>query len=1151
MRTDALLSVISLSVLLTACGGGGGDDGDSSTSNTAPFIAAATLTTTEDTHASLALNARDDDGDALGYSVSIAPLHGVATVNVDGTASYTPEADYHGADSFTVSVSDGKAQASAQINVTVSSVNDKPVFANGQTQNLSTNEDQTLSAQIAATDVDGDELTFSLITTPQHGAATLTSTGSLTYIPSEDFNGNDTLTIQVSDGLANTTATISVNVIAINDAGPIFTNGQIQNFNTNEDQSFSQTISAADADGDELTFSLITTPQNGSAAVTQAGVLTYTPDADFNGSDSLSIQVSDGTLNTSATINFNIAAVNDAPAFTDGQTQSFRTGRNQPFSQQINATDIDNDPLTFAIAAAPQHGSIVLSPTGYLTYTPANNYSGNDILKIRVSDSNIYTTVTINVVINSLPTFTNGQTQNLNTNEDQTLSAQIAATDVDGDELTFSLITTPQNGSAAVTQAGVLTYTPDADFNGSDNLSIQVSDGIQNATANINFTINAVNDAPTMQAQSFTSYDTQTLNGTINAADADGDNLTFSQSSGQSLPGTVTFNLNNDGTFSFQNIVANNSQVDIQVEVSDGTVSAQTTLSFATQTDPLLTQQWHLKNTGQNAFSASSGTAGHDINIGSLHIDGTTGNGVKVAVVDSGLEIGHEDLSANVLPDRSYDYVNGDTDPTPADNGGDHGTSVAGLIAAKGFNNLGGRGVAPNASLLGFNWLETQSFAEWQQNHGGDQTSDVQIINQSYGANIVGPQTFFDALNNAAESHLKDVSNTNNDGKGILMLKSAGNSFQVIDAEMTISGTAINAVATEYFADDTNPRLSAHIAGVEAEASSFYQTVISALNADADNPLSSYSSVGASVWVSAPGGEYGFDAPAMITTDLTSCNRGYAQSGDSGFNGNTSLNDNCNYTSTFNGTSSAAPVASGVAALILEANSNLSWRDVRHIMASTAKKIDADFAPIQITNGAETFIAEPGWLTNDAGYHFHNWYGFGMVDATAAVAMAKDPAYVALPAVSETAFIAPADTSVVAIPEGNTGVSKTISISNDLTVEAVQIRISATHGRDADLAIELTSPAGTKSMVLQPRSLLVMDQDDSEDADFNDTVLLSNAFYGENSQGTWTVKVTDTNGDDFLFAVRRSSNNSWVYHSVSNNSTTGTLDNVSLRIYGH
>ena len=740
--------------------------------------------------------------------------------------------------------------------------------------------------------------------------------------------------------------------------------------------------------------------------------------------------------------------------------------------------------------------------------------------------------------------------------EDNTLTLQVTASDADNDPLSYAVYQQATHGVALLSSGSQFLYTPEANYNGNDSFKIVVRAGEHEVIRTINIAIEAVNDAPVFNTQTltFSGRDNQTLTGTMSATDAEDDTLTFSLVSGQSLPTDVEFNINSDGTFSYQNNGSNSAQVTLQVKVTDGVAVTQTGLSFTTQTDPLLTQQWHLKNTGQNAFSANSGTAGHDINIGSLHIDGTTGNGVKVAVVDSGLEIGHEDLTDNVLVGRSYDYVNDDTDPTPdapADSSGDHGTSVAGLIAAKGFNDIGGRGVAPNASLLGFNWLETQLFSEWQKNHGGDQTSDVQIINQSYGANIAGPQTFFDGWNNAAESHLKTVQSTNNAGKGIVMLKSAGNSFQVVDTQMTILGNDIDAVATEYWNDDTAPRLSANIAGVEPEASSFYQTVISAVNADAANPLSSYSSVGASVWVSAPGGEYGSSSPAMITTDLTGCSRGYAKTGKTGFNGNTSQNDNCNYTSIFNGTSSAAPVASGIAALILEANSNLSWRDVRHIMAATAKKIDADFSPIEITNDAETFVAEPGWLTNDAGYHFHNWYGFGMVDATAAVAMAKDPAYVALPAVSETAFIAPADISAVTIPEGNTGASKTISVSDDLTVESVQIKISAIHGRDADLAIELTSPAGTKSMVLQPRSLLVMDQDDSTAADFNDTVLLSNAFYSESSQGTWTVKVTDTNNGDFIFYVHRANVGDWVLYDSPNNSIPGTLNSVSLRIYGH
>ena len=523
-----------------------------------------------------------------------------------------------------------------------------------------------------------------------------------------------------------------------------------------------------------------------------------------------------------------------------------------------------------------------------------------------------------------------------------------------------------------------------------------------------------------------------------------------------------------------------------------------------------------------------------------------------------------------MLPGRSWDYANRDNDPTPSSAEGDHGTSVAGLIAARAFNGIGGRGVAPEASLLGFNWLETQLFSEWLDSHGASRpegalsdatnygrASDVLIINESYGITASAPMTFLDGdWNDAAEAHNADVTSNNNNGRGVLMVKSAGNSFEDVEVNYEYAGDNVFMVSTLYsFNRNFYPRLSSNIAGTEQESSSFYHTVISALNADESDPLASYSSVGASVWVSAPGGEYGTSSPAMITTDLTGCSRGYAQAGESGFNGNdidgiSTFNPGCDYTSTFNGTSSAAPVVSGVAALIFSANDDLTWRDVRHILASTATKVDADFDPVIIDNDGNEFIAEPGWITNGAGYDFHNWYGFGMVDATAAVAMAQDPSYTLLPALQVTDFISPADNSSVAIPENNTGVTKTINVTQSFVIEAVQVKISATHGRDADLAIELISPDGTTSMVLQPQSMLIEDQmDNHSDTDFDGTVLLTNAFYGENAQGEWTVRVTDTNGGTFSFGALFEDD--WYIIDTANNAVPGTLDAVSIRIYGH
>src|SRR5262249_47874300 len=131
--------------------------------------------------------------------------------------------------------------------------------------------------------------------------------------------------------------------------------------------------------------------------------------------------------------------------------------------------------------------------------------------------------------------------------------------------------------------------------------------------------------------------------------------------------------------------------------------------------------------------------------------------------------------------------------------------------------------------------------------------------------------------------------------------------------------------------------------------------------------------------------------PAMVTTDQSGCGKGFSvtNSGESLFNNGAAPNTSCNYTNTMNGTSSATPVTVGVIALMLEANPALTSRDVKHILASTARQIDASRAAVTIAITGGNFVAEPAWTTNNAGHKFHNGYGFGLVDAGAAVTMAK------------------------------------------------------------------------------------------------------------------------------------------------------------------
>ena len=555
--------------------------------------------------------------------------------------------------------------------------------------------------------------------------------------------------------------------------------------------------------------------------------------------------------------------------------------------------------------------------------------------------------------------------------------------------------------------------------------------------------------------------------------------------------------------------------------------------------DPLAAQQWHLKNTGQNAFADTAGVPGMDINVEPVYSTfGFTGSGVITAVVDTGLEIAHEDLAANVIPGGSWNFLvpandPNATDPTnTVDTDGDHGTSVGGLIAMV-RNSVGGIGVAPRASLKGFNFLSSdQTEQKFLDSLGGSSagpnSSDVSVFNQSFGVSLIDDAQI-DPLDEA--QYLSGVTNLRG-RKGALYVKAAGNGFR------GYTDTLTNTPADCSFANAAG--LSCENANFDPDNTVPYQIVAGAVNASGIK--ASYSTAGSAIWVSAPGGEFGRNAalapgfsapvyaPAMLTTDQSGCIKGYSSNGGtnngSTFDNGGPPNGACNYTNGFNGTSSATPVTVGVIALLLEANPALTWRDVKHILASTARQIDAARPAVSVPLTGGAYIAEPAWTTNFAGFKFHNWYGFGMVDASAVVNMARTYTLGQLGTLANTGFIASAPALNLAIPDDSTvGATNTLNVPNTpgvQTIEAVQIRVSATHTFTGDLGIELTSPKGTRSVLKNIR-----DGFGTSD-NLSSMVLLSNAFYGENPTGNWTIKVVDGNAQDI-----------------------GTLDNWAVRIYGH
>ena len=303
--------------------------------------------------------------------------------------------------------------------------------------------------------------------------------------------------------------------------------------------------------------------------------------------------------------------------------------------------------------------------------------------------------------------------------------------------------------------------------------------------------------------------------------------------------------------------------------------------------------------------------------------------------------------------------------------------------------------------------------------------------------------------------------------------------------------------------------------------------VIAAVNADGTK--SSYSSTGSSIWISGLGGEYGYDTniagagystsiykPAMVTTDQSGCSKGYSRSGvnknllDKG-DGSGTGNSNCDYTAGFNGTSAATPTAAGVIALMLQVNPSLTWRDVRHILASTARRINPNQAPITNTSYfGSSFVLEQGWVLNSGGYWYHNWYGFGLINAAAAVAMAQN-----FSAGNLGSYLSESQTATLGattIPFGATGITKTFTMagSSPSTTEQAELTIYFGDGfQPICNQIELTSPSGTKSILLNMDSAHTT-------ASTSGVKFVSNSFYGEPVAGNWILRFGNSCGTQNL-----------------------------------
>ncbi|MBE9128186.1 MULTISPECIES: S8 family serine peptidase [unclassified Coleofasciculus] len=593
--------------------------------------------------------------------------------------------------------------------------------------------------------------------------------------------------------------------------------------------------------------------------------------------------------------------------------------------------------------------------------------------------------------------------------------------------------------------------------------------------------------------------------------------------------------------------------------------------------DPLFGHQWHLQNTGQ-----TGSLPGFDGNVIPVWESDIHGNGVVIGIVDDGLQHTHPDLVENYRADLSWDFQDGDSDPA-ATAANAHGTAIAGIAAARGDNNIGVSGAAPEASLAGLRLLG-ENIADLRIADAlSYQNQEIDLYNNSWK-----PRDWFWRGNALSLAALETAATEGRNGLGNIYVFAAGND-QAYDSNVNYNSFANSrytvAVAaiddsgdqTRYSEPGASLLVSAYSKGSYKHSPSDNRQQLISDNGTQSFDLNVNNISGAitdlavrldirhqrssdleaflispsgtrvelftdvtdenahfqGIWLSDEeetlitdwsnpeivkfkrfrpegrladlDGETANGIWQLEITDNTPSQAGQLRNWqlDIGTNGITTTDligaDGTNpgdYTYDSGGTSSAAPLVSGVVALMLEANPNLTWRDVQHILVETA---DPD----------KTDRFDEDWTTNGAGYQVNHKYGFGGIDAAAAVEKATTWTSVA----EEVSISSEPQVVEVDIPNADgTEIERTINITDDITVEWAEVVFEADHPIRGDLNVVLVSPDGTESILAQPHPP-VYDTNPNDNynpnANYQNWVFTSVRHWGESSLGEWTLRVSD------------------------------------------
>ena len=492
--------------------------------NDAPNLTNDSFTLNEDqsTFNGSAAGNDTDDFSTISYSVSIPPSHGILVINANGTFTYLPNSNYNGLDNAIIQGCDAQGLCSSStLSLSILSVNDPPIAV---FDDLFGYEDMPLNGTVANdTDADNDLLSYLLLTPTSSGTISMNENGSFTFMPNSNFAGIVNATYQVCDPHgACVMGNLQIEIIEIND-DPIIVSDVIAGL---EDQVITGNIRSNDIEPDQEAINYYTTnsPAHGTLILNGNGTFTYTPNANWSGTEVINYFGCDPcAVCLPGTLTIQVDATNDSPVASNG---SISTNEDIVFSGTLAGlvSDIDNTSFTYSIAAPANFGVVNIQPSGSYSYAPLANYFGSDSFTYQACDGGGLCSIGIVTVtvagINDPPI---AVADNVSGNEDLPISGTVANdTDLEGQPLTYSLVTSPSNGALILENNGSFSWIPQINFSGTTQVTYTVCDNAGGcANGVLTLTTVPVNDAPVANDDMEAAYQNASATGSIADNDFD------------------------------------------------------------------------------------------------------------------------------------------------------------------------------------------------------------------------------------------------------------------------------------------------------------------------------------------------------------------------------------------------------------------------------------------------------------------------------------------------------------------------------------------------------------------------------------------------------------------------------------------------------